>query len=138
MRLEGGAKNDFRLRKSLWCLNEPLDLRKDESGGVFARWLVRLGSARAPYSAFGTITRSSRIGWKLSKFPTTRTLKRNSGTLSGCTWIRPKKLYCSAATRKVSARHWSARNEDFLSKRVIAALRLMITSAMAPSLSSQL
>src|SRR5262249_52703063 len=42
-RLEGGAKSDFRLRKSLWCLNEPLDLRKDESGGVFARWPVRLG-----------------------------------------------------------------------------------------------
>ena len=26
------------------------------------------------------------------KFPMTRTLKRNSGTLSGCTWIHPKKL----------------------------------------------
>src|SRR6516164_592901 len=79
MRLEGGAKSDFRPRKSLWCLNEPLDLRKDESGGVFARWLVRLGSAGAPYSAFGTITTSSRIGWKLSKFPMTRTLKEILG-----------------------------------------------------------
>jgi hypothetical protein len=28
MRLEGGAKSDFRLRKSLWCLNEPLDLAR--------------------------------------------------------------------------------------------------------------
>ena|SRR6516162_2813365 len=38
------------------------------------------------------ITTSSLIGWKLSKFLTTRSLKRNSGTLSDCTWIRPKKL----------------------------------------------
>src|SRR5262249_23284500 len=39
----GGAKDDFRLRKSLWCLNELPGLRKDESGGVFARWPVRPG-----------------------------------------------------------------------------------------------
>src|SRR5262245_60045164 len=38
-----GAKSDCRPRKSLWWLNEPLDLRKDESGGVFARWPVRQG-----------------------------------------------------------------------------------------------
>jgi transposase len=33
-------------------------------------------------------------------------LKKNSGTLSVCTWIRPKKRWCSAATRRVSARRW--------------------------------
>src|SRR5215831_2785930 len=37
MRLAGGAKSDCRPKKSLWWLNEPLDLRKDESGGVFAQ-----------------------------------------------------------------------------------------------------
>ena len=31
----------------------------------------------------------------------------------------PEKAKCSAATRRVSARRWSARNEDFLSKRAI-------------------
>ena len=40
-------------RKSLWCLNEPLDLRKDESGGVFARWPVRQTD---DYIRHGTIT----------------------------------------------------------------------------------
>jgi hypothetical protein len=48
----------------------------------------------------------------------------------------PEKLY--AATRRVSARRWRARNEGFLSKWAIAGLKPMITSVMAQSRSFQL
>ena len=42
--------------------------------------------------------------------PMIRTLRRNSGTSSGFIWIRPSGLWCSVATRRVSAKRWSAPN----------------------------
>jgi DDE superfamily endonuclease len=36
----------------------------------------------------------------------------------GSIWIRPSELWCSVATRRVSAKHWSARNALFLCVRV--------------------
>ena len=66
------------------------------------------GKARARSSAFGAITKLSRIGWRLLRSPMMRTLKRNSGTLSGSIWIRLSELWCSVVTRRVSAKHWSA------------------------------
>src|SRR6267142_5782983 len=45
-----------------------------------------------------------------------RTLRRNSGTSSGSIWIRPSGLWCSVATRRVSAKRWSAPNAPSLKK----------------------
>src|SRR5580658_4015876 len=114
MRLEEVGKRYFPHRKSLRSLNELLGLREVESDGACAPWRAKPGSARARYSAFGAITKLSHIGWRLLKSPMMRTLKRNSGMLSDSIWIRPSELWCSVATRRVSAKHWSVHNARFL------------------------
>ena len=50
----------------------------------------------------------------------------------------PERLWCSVATRRVSAKRWSAHNALFLCGRVTNSPRPMITSATAPSRSLQL
>src|SRR6266536_1032970 len=105
-------------------------------GGRRVRWPSVSGSARTRSPASGVTTSSSRGGSSFSRSRTIPTSRTSSSTWLASTWTHPSGRWCSASTRRRSARPSTAPSRACRCGRDERERSPTTTSGTAPPISS--